>query len=193
MTMNHTLHTSRRARRAFSARTTLAAAIVVLSVAGSVFDQPFVCNIFGAPAEAAPKGAGGKTALMVAAERGDLQGVKRQLAAGANINATSKQTLEGVQYRELAGEETGSYAVDRSIVDKLGHQTALMFAIKGGHLEVMQHLLDAGADVNAGGGVYCEPETELDSCVLVPKAIGWAALGERPNMIELLLQKGANA
>lgn len=137
--------------------------------------------------------AGGFTPLMEAARRGDVKGIERQLAAGANINATSKQTLEGVQYEALADEGTGNFAVDRSIVDKLGHHTALMLAAKGEHWEAVQRLLDAGADVNAGGGVYCEPETELDSCVLIPKTIGWATLAGRADMVELLLKKGAKA
>ena len=130
---------------------------------------------------------------MVAAERGDVAAINKHLAAGADINATSKQTLEGVQYELLADEGTRNYPVARSIVDELGHQTALMFAVRSGRMEAVQRLLDAGADVNAGGGVYCEPETELDACVQIPKAIGWATLGERPDMVELFLQKGAKA
>ena len=59
--MNSTLNTSRRARRAFSARTTLAAALVALACGGCAFDQPFagLGNILGSSAEA--KTAAGKS------------------------------------------------------------------------------------------------------------------------------------
>ena len=52
--MNNTLHTSRCVRRPFSARTTLAAALVALACGGCALDQPLagLGSIFGAPAEA---------------------------------------------------------------------------------------------------------------------------------------------
>ena len=92
---------------------------------------------------------------------------------------------------------TGALTHNRSealaSVSALGHATALMLAAKGGHMEAVQRLLEAGADANAGGGVYCEPETELDACILIPKAIGWATLAGRSDIVELLLQHGAKA
>lgn len=58
--MNNTQKTSRRARRAFSARTTLAAAIIAFACGGCALDQPLagLGNIFGSSAEAKTVGAG---------------------------------------------------------------------------------------------------------------------------------------
>jgi ankyrin repeat protein len=62
----------------------------------------------------------GETALMHAAENGDLAAVKSLIAAGADVNAKSK-----------------------------GGGTALMFAAYAGHADIVKALLQAGADVKA--------------------------------------------
>ena len=82
--MNNTLPTS---RRAFSARTALAAAAVVLACGGCAFDQPFagLGNILGAPAQA-------KTASN--AQGSALEVVKRQVAEGADAKALGKALSE---------------------------------------------------------------------------------------------------
>ena len=58
--------------------------------------------------------------LRVAAERGDLKAVKRFLKAGGEINAQGHH-----------------YGI-----------TPLMAAAKGGHSEVLNYLLEAGADIH---------------------------------------------
>lgn len=79
--MNNTLHTSRRVRRAFSARTTLAAALVALACGGCALDQPLagLGNILGAPAEA-------KTA-----QNSKLEAVKRKVADGVDSKELRKE------------------------------------------------------------------------------------------------------
>ncbi len=62
----------------------------------------------------------GETALMEAADRGNLQAVRNLISAGANVNS-----------RDEDGE------------------TALMIAADDGHTAIVQALIAAGADVNA--------------------------------------------
>jgi ankyrin repeat protein len=75
-------------------------------------------------------GKNGRTALMIAAEKGRVEAVKMLIEKGA-----------GVDYRY----EAGGYA------DYYYNDTALMFAARAGHAEVVRILIQAGADVNAQG------------------------------------------
>lgn len=116
----------------------------------------------------------GKTALMVAAERGDIQGIKRQLAAGANVNAKSKSTVNnGLTY--LYAEDDGD--------------TALTLAARNGHVGAVEALLAAGANVNAGGGWSCLDES--DDCHCQPNPLQAAAKNGDIKLVQLLLKNGA--
>lgn len=86
--MSNTLHTS---RREFSARATLAAALVALACGGCALDQPLagLGNIFGAPAEA-------KTAAGRSIE-GDIDAVK------------ALEFLYGSKVRVLSAKEANSF------------------------------------------------------------------------------------
>jgi len=87
----------------------------------------------------------GKTALMHAAELGDLAAAQRLIAAGANVNAVS---------------ETEFFINDglvRSVELNAG-KTALMYAAYRGNAELVAALIDAGANLHAtDGGAKINP------------------------------------
>ena len=120
--------------------------------------------------------ADGKTSLMSAAERGDIQGIKRQLAAGADVNAKAKSIfLYDRTHLYVYGDGYG--------------ETALSLAARNGHIGAVEALLAAGADVNAGGGWICEDETDICECQT--NALQSAANKGDIRMAQLLLKKGA--
>lgn len=85
----------------------------------------------------------GMTALMRAAHAGDLAEVKQLISRGAGVNTQVPSNdlevivafiswMQPVKHREVGW-------------------TPLMFAARGGHVEIARALLDAGADVNRNG------------------------------------------
>ncbi|MBL8743204.1 MAG: ankyrin repeat domain-containing protein, partial [Myxococcales bacterium] len=79
-------------------------------------------------------------ALLVAAHAGDLDGVKRALAEGANLEVAMPDG-------ELPFTPAGS--------------TPLLLALRGDHRAVVGHLIAAGADVNASAPAWGGLETPL--------------------------------
>jgi ankyrin repeat protein len=96
---------------------------------------------------------GGTTALMWAATEGHTAVVRQLLEAGAAADAASHfvpldtaRGFEGSSPRPRLPEETGP------IYHASGEMTALMFAAREGHLDTVQALTEAGADLDARAG-----------------------------------------
>src|SRR6202000_750964 len=81
---------------------------------------------------------GGITPLHTAAQSGELDLVKKLLAKGANPNARTTATP--------AGGGRGGGGGGAALRTASGEQTALMFAAKANHPEIVKALLAAGAD-----------------------------------------------
>lgn len=96
----------------------------------------------------------GQTALIFAAASGRLDAVRALVARGADANVATrvspivtmgdryKALTDGKGTREITSEGRGSD------VRAMGGMTALMFAAREGHLDVVRTLVEAGADVN---------------------------------------------
>ena len=136
--MSRALHTS---RRTFSARTTLAAAVLAVACGGCAFDQSLagLGNIFGAPAEA--KTAGN-------AQGGRLAAAKRAVAAGADAKALRQEFVNvlyspcGDHYWDSSWDvEKGCPCVSRTYAP----------AGAGDRVEAARFLLDNGMSVDQEG------------------------------------------
>ena len=86
-----------------------------------------------------------QTALMWAAAQGRTEAVKLLIAAGADIRARSSEMKAFHLNTYLAGHK------DANLTERLPMFTPLLFAVRGGHLDAVRALLDAGADVNDAG------------------------------------------
>jgi len=90
--------------------------------------------------------------LYRAAERGDIEGIERSLAAGANVNAT----FQGDGSPLIAAARQGRLAavgllLDRGADPNLavgGDGNPLIMAAREGHVEIVTLLLDRGANIN---------------------------------------------
>ena len=92
-----------------------------LSLACSNGNAPMIELLLKAGADANTTLPEGETALMTAANTGNVAALKVLIAHGANVNATENSR----------------------------GQTALMWAVNEGHLDAAQALIEAGADINA--------------------------------------------
>lgn len=125
----------------------------------------------------------GSTALMWAVFNVDKDLVRALLKAGAKANVTNSYgasalgeaiKLEDIELVRLlldAGADVNSPNLDR--------QTALMLAVSMGSQEIAKLLIERGADVNA-------VETFRGQ-----NALMWAAGGNQPDIVDLLLARGA--
>ena len=140
--MSRALHTS---RRTFSARTTLAAAVLAVACGGCAFDQSLagLGNIFGAPAEA--KTAGN-------AQDGRLAAAKRAVAAGADAKALRQELSNAIN-------GCGEHAIGDEACTCLFKSYAP--AAVEDRLEAARFLLDNGADVNQDNGDYVDGNSPL--------------------------------
>jgi len=128
--------------------------------------------------------------LIEAAEKGDLAGVKKALAEGANVNAG----IDGSQAALMTAALGGHRSVVQALLDgganpnleaqHLG-QTALSMAASGGHDEIIKLLLARGASINHRSGKYKPPYSGVTALFI-------AALRNRVSTIELLVKSGAD-
>ncbi|HXG90639.1 MAG TPA: ankyrin repeat domain-containing protein [Vicinamibacterales bacterium] len=128
----------------------------------------------------------GQTALMFAAAQGRLDAVKLLLQRKADANAITKvspiismterykKQTDGKGSRGITGEG------GRSDVTSMGGMTALMFAAREGHLDVVRALVAAGADVNQVNAA--------DNLSVLTLAI----INGRFEIAQFLLERGAN-
>ena len=128
----------------------------------------------------------GQTPLMFAAAQGRIDAVQVLLARKANPNATTKVSAiitMGERYKaKTAGKGTREITSEggRSDINAMGGLTALMFAAREGHLEVVRALVTGGADVNAASGA--------DAMTALTMAI----VNGRLDIAMLLLERGAD-
>jgi ankyrin repeat protein len=136
------------------------------------------------PDTASATGADGSTPLQWAAFRGDVDEVKRLIAARADVK---QPNAYGVTPLALAAE-TGNTAILQLLLaagadvesPNAEGQTALMSVARTGNVEAAKLLLRRGANVNAAerfGG---------------QTALMWAAARRHPEMVALLASKGAD-
>lgn len=178
--MNNTLHTS---RRAFSARTALAAAAFALACAGCATDQPFagLGNILGSPAEA-------KTAT--SSQNSILAAVQGKVAAGADAKALRQELSNVIKGSCCSGEEWEAWKVpDMECLSR-----AYAPAAVESRLEAARFLLDNGVGVNQTNDDKEEPLDEVLGLLIwdgLPN--GYSVEGEgMSKMAALLVSKGAN-
>jgi ankyrin repeat protein len=113
----------------------------------------------------------GQTALMLAANEGHGAVVKALIAAGADVNARTKE----YDFQKLTGG-AGGIIHDRA----QGGLTALILAARQGSREAGEALLTAGADINA-----VEPQYQFS-------ALQTAIFNGQYGFAKMLIDKGAN-
>ncbi|MEI8173572.1 MAG: ankyrin repeat domain-containing protein [Deltaproteobacteria bacterium] len=126
--------------------------------------------------------AGCAAPLYEAAERGDMNGVRKLLDQGADINETSEN---GTALRAAAATgriDIMQYLLDRGADINLGAAwwTPLSAASASGQLEAVRLLLDRGADINA------------KSPAVGYTALWWAAYRGQTKVVQLLLDRGSD-
>ena len=125
----------------------------------------------------------GMTALMWASGMGRIDVVDRLLAAGCDIHALDRDGKSALMHSVLEGDVP---IIDRLVVHGAdfqahfpGQKTLLMAACQNGNLEAASRLLSLGCDINA---------QDLDGWT----ALIWACSTKRPNIVEFLLDNGAD-
>lgn len=116
------------------------------------------------------RGASGLT-LIVAAGLGKLETVKSIIASGADLSA----------HRRRGAPETPDdhWPVDSAHIQGDVLSDALFAAARNGHTEVVEYLLDEGAQVDAKG-------------VFGGTGLHWAAINGHRKTVELLVERGAS-
>jgi len=130
------------------------------------------------------RGPDGTTALIWAAYNGDAALVEKLVDAGADANVKNEFGASALSEAAIGGYASVIAALleggaDANITNPEG-ETPLMAVARTGHVEAATLLLDAGADVNA---------IELWG---QQSALMWAAAQKQPEMIKLLIARGAD-
>jgi uncharacterized protein len=146
-------------------------------------DRDAALQLLAAGSDAEQRGADGTTALMWAAHHGDLGLVERLIRAGADATAANEFGASALSEAAAIGSSSIVEALlgagaDPNSANPEG-ETALMVVARTGNLAAASRLIDAGADVNA-------KETWGGQSALM-----WAAAQSQPEMVKLLVAKGA--
>lgn len=128
----------------------------------------------------------GMTAIHWAAENGNGPIANLLIAAGANVNATTR--MGGYSALHLASRNGAADVVSALLVaggnvmaqTTTGAVTPLHFAAASGDVDVIHRLVEAGADVNAAESVWNQTP------------LMFAAAGNRPNAVKTLIELGAD-
>lgn len=152
-----------------------------------VVDMGLVQSLAGLDAPAAE----GRTPLGAAAARGDVDGVKLLLCAGADVNALDQEKMPALYISVSASQdevvsELLQQGANPSHVQQDGN-SVLMHACGLGRAEVVKKLLAAGADVN-----YAKQDgfTALMSAVKADTAI--QSQGRQVEIVGALIGSGAD-
>jgi ankyrin repeat protein len=130
------------------------------------------------------RGPDGATALLWASYNGDVDLVKRLIAAGADVNATNDFGAFALSEAAMTGsapiiEALLKGGANVEATNKEG-ETALLEAARSGHVDAAKELLKAGADINVTeqwGG---------------QSPLMWAAAQSQAEMVKFLIANGAN-
>jgi ankyrin repeat protein len=146
-------------------------------------DRTAALTLLEQGADARALGADGTTTLMWAAYHGDVELVSRLLEAGADVNAINEFGSSALAEAAIHGSTPIVAALldagaDANTANPEG-ETPLMIVARTGNVAAAKLLLDAGADVNAVEGWGGQ------------SALMWAASNSQPDMIALLLDRGA--
>jgi ankyrin repeat protein len=164
--------------------TAAAAAQQSLLDAAEAGDRAAALAALEAGADVHARGPDGATALLWAAYNADALLVERLLAAGADANVQNEFGTSALAEAAIGGYTGVIRALlkggaDANLRNPEG-ETPLMAVARTGEVEAATLLLDAGADVNA---------IELWG---EQSALMWAAAQKHPEMIELLIARGAD-
>ena len=140
--------------------------------------------LIDAGADIEKKDAIGCSSLLLACMRGCLDAVKVLVQAGAELRVTDYSGCTCLVAASTAGHtETVRYLVGlgRVDVDQVGgdYNTALLEAVRHNHADVMQVLIDAGADIEKKDPFQCSPL--LSGCE-----------SSVPDVVKVLVRAGAD-
>ena len=138
------------------------------------------------------------TPLLQASRYGNADMIRALLASGAALNAAHL----GIEPYLMAAARSGSVPAVNALLEAganvnatelFENQTALMWAVAEGHLDVARVLLDAGADPNMQARVNeLKKRKNADFPSGGFTALHWAARNGDEAMINLLIDGGAN-
>ncbi|MDQ3440552.1 MAG: ankyrin repeat domain-containing protein, partial [Planctomycetota bacterium] len=143
--------------------------------------------------------------IFMAAEAGDVKGIRAALAAGTKVDAKSGlserglgSVMKGTKPKDVLGTFLGAFAsLNKDFLEAVGNDadeqresaawhhgmTALMIAAKHGHVDAVRVLLDAGATVD---------ERSSDPPHSGYKALHYASAAGHVEVMRLLLDAGAD-
>ena len=148
-------------------------------------DRSAVRELLKSPTDVNAAQPDGSTALMLAAERNDVEIADLLIRARANVNAANEYGATALS----VACATGNVALIELLLDAhadpnaplLSGETPLMTAVDKGDIRTASVLLAHGADVNA-------KETKGGQTALM-----WAAANRSPELVKLLVDHGADA
>ena len=171
--------------------------VTPLSLACVNGDAPMIEMLLKAGADANSTLPEGETALMTAANTGNVAALRALLAHGANVNATeSSKGQTALMWAVNKGHTAAAHALIEAGADinarSKGKFSPMVFAVRGGRIEIVRLLLAKGVkanDVIAGPAFSAGVQgATTDSTSLV----GLAILNAQYHIAQLLLESGAD-
>jgi ankyrin repeat protein len=171
--------------------------VTPLSLACINGDAPMIEMLLKAGADANSALPEGETALMTAANTGNVAALKALLAHGANVNATEgSKGQTALMWAVNRGHAAAAQALIEAGADinarSKGKFSPMVFAVRGGRIDIVRLLLAKGVNVNdviAGAAFSAGVQgATTDSTSLV----GLAILNAQYNIAQLLLESGAD-